>query len=822
MCQSINVIVKNNSSIDSSTESSDPSSLDSSSSNKANKNELKTDINHNNKPTGSVDSKAWKCSSIDKCEAIISVVGTLSYWQNKINKTSDDIDDTKDVFSYLSSSNDYRDIISGYHHILDMHLNGKNNKKGWKYINNLCQQRGIKCLFKNCKGYDRNQRDRENEKKDDKVDDVDLEYVFIRDTLDTIHSYLVHGGDSGHRYYKKEARPQQKLYKINKRPVDDVSGDENEEKKEKESGIADKYALFDAKMKSLKEWQKEIKQKGRNQPKSKFLTDVKNDGGDETSFDLLSKKFDNKQDGVAFGSWLKYMRDGECDTDVLLNSEKDDIVYSECKANEKIVAAIYKFIEQKNQKKTSVNDDGTAQYGFGKRLYYWEYFRNNTDKDTRNDKRFGDFYVAPRYSSFKNEILSKGVDISKWNDITYKAQNIKKQSQTLKQIEASTIATPANRYGIEEDSGLSLSHINSVMFYTNLTQFCTSFGSSFRFLSCSESLEELKKRNSHWFWLSKHLREVVECYGTQINGQWSGEPDKDIRDDRYFHGVSYLLFTEFSVNWFGPLSTSKQMEVATLFTTNTQSGIILELKQDSPYLRFFNVCLISCFGSEDERLFIGGRLPIQIASIRLLKDDINLKQIMHSLFIINSIIRGKYGGNDKVTASDLSIFLDLLKNTPNTFPVYVEKIWKKFVDKKEKIEINMWCMHQYYSSFSDFFISSKVANLLEFHKITKMFENCKQIISKDADYDEEKGLGEYSLSSSYISGLLSSICLINSDETNKIKKIIIRTKKEENLPSVLEVGSFKSVGWEIKKEKYRDTEQFWENDYQIKLSKLLE
>ena len=63
--------------------------------------------------------------------------------------------------------------------------------------------------------------------------------------------------------------------------------------------------------------------------------------------------------------------------------------------------------------------------------------------------------------------------------------------------------------------------------------------------------------------------------------------------------MSYLLFTEFSVSWFGPLSTSKQIEVATLFTNNYQNGIILDLKEDHFGLRFFNVCLISFLSNID-------------------------------------------------------------------------------------------------------------------------------------------------------------------------------------------------------------------------------
>ena len=67
----------------------------------------------------------------------------------------------------------------------------------------------------------------------------------------------------------------------------------------------------------------------------------------------------------------------------------------------------------------------------------------------------------------------------------------------------------------------------------------------------------------------------------------------DIAGDAYYHGVSYLLFSQFSVPFYDPLSTSKQLEVVTLFTKN--DGLIVELKEDNALLKFFNVGLISCF-----------------------------------------------------------------------------------------------------------------------------------------------------------------------------------------------------------------------------------
>ena len=157
--------------------------------------------------------KDWKCSSIENCQAIITIIGTLSYWQDKINK-QDRTDDIKDVFSYLSSSNNYRDIISGYHHILDIHLNGEDDKEGWKYINNLIKKKGIKCIFKYCKGYDRNQRDRENEKKVENV-------AYFKIPAD----FEITGNFLGYIKFKRQLSLSQKMLNFDKESIKVVKGD---------------------------------------------------------------------------------------------------------------------------------------------------------------------------------------------------------------------------------------------------------------------------------------------------------------------------------------------------------------------------------------------------------------------------------------------------------------------------------------------------------------------------------------------------------------------------------------------------------------------
>ena len=68
---------------------------------------------------------------------------------------------------------------------------------------------------------------------------------------------------------------------------------------------------------------------------------------------------------------------------------------------------------------------------------------------------------------------------------------------------------PEQYYNIPSESPITLSHINSIGFYTNFTQLCTIFSSVFRKDSESESNESLKDRNSNFREWTKLLTETV-------------------------------------------------------------------------------------------------------------------------------------------------------------------------------------------------------------------------------------------------------------------------------------------------------------------------
>eukprot|EP00488_Nonionellina_sp_1-RS-2012_P004089 TRINITY_DN9119_c0_g1_i1.p1 TRINITY_DN9119_c0_g1~~TRINITY_DN9119_c0_g1_i1.p1 ORF type:complete len:105 (+),score=18.10 TRINITY_DN9119_c0_g1_i1:32-346(+) len=91
-----------------------------------------------------------------------------------------------------------------------------------------------------------------------------------------------------------------------------------------------------------------------------------------------------------------------------------------------------------------------------------------------------------------------------------------------------------------------------------------------------------------------------------------------------------------------PVSTSPQISAIMMFG-RSDNGIILDLGQSSQpgnRLKCFNCSLLSCYGEEDERLFIGGYAPIQINSIRIVKTHKNYQRFLGPLGYFDTILNG--------------------------------------------------------------------------------------------------------------------------------------------------------------------------------------
>ena len=168
-------------------------------------------------------------------------------------------------------------------------------------------------------------------------------------------------------------------------------------------------------------------------------------------------------------------------------------------------------------------------------------------------------------------------------------------------MRADVDVTAPQHYGIKGGTPLAVYNLMAVCLYTDFTDLCSNFSSTFRKIHPYESLSSIKRRNSKYWWMSKILRETVELYGKDTN-RHNGLKGP------FFTGMSFVMtMPEFMIRLCSPTSTTVHIEVATKFSG--QTGIIIKLKAGRiggvdvgiDRVRAMDVSWISRYREEDER-----------------------------------------------------------------------------------------------------------------------------------------------------------------------------------------------------------------------------
>ena len=253
-------------------------------------------------------------------------------------------------------------------------------------------------------------------------------------------------------------------------------------------------------------------------------------------------------------------------------------------------------------------------------------------------------------------------------------------------------------YGISKTDSLNLGQLLSLILYCDYSVYCSKFSASFRPLTRTESMKEVKIRNSAFFWQSKYFREVVEGFGHY--GYSESGP--------FYTGLDKVMaIPEFSLHLAAPTSTSKHLEVSLIFCQ--KDGMIIELdnSQDhyqSNILPFFDVSWLSRYPEEDERIFAGAFMPIKVMSVRIIKTRQNFDTIFKSLFLLDAIVSdGEFNHwtktNDREIQLILKLFdLELLKSS--NVDIYVKNLITSYIRRKRKIIINIYGLRNITSKLS--------------------------------------------------------------------------------------------------------------------------
>ena len=124
-----------------------------------------------------------------------------------------------------------------------------------------------------------------------------------------------------------------------------------------------------------------------------------------------------------------------------------------------------------------------------------------------------ELFVKKQYMDYKEEILQH-FDMQTFNE---KIMNKAKEYMTSEKVK-STYAGPrslmgALHYDISFGAPMTIHQLISIILYCDMDKYSTKFSESFRKLYPQETIHSVKKRNSAFWWQSKHFKEIVQLFG---------------------------------------------------------------------------------------------------------------------------------------------------------------------------------------------------------------------------------------------------------------------------------------------------------------------
>eukprot|EP01084_Bolivina_argentea_P195247 335003_1 len=367
-----------------------------------------------------------------------------------------------------------------------------------------------------------------------------------------------------------------------------------------------------------------------------------------------------------------------------------------------------------------------STFSIGYIFYYWTYYKNkreNTNQFSGNTNCFSGYsphelFVVSKYKSLKEELLNNTIftlKISEFNVCLEKA---------MQYIEANIAKTTvADKYGIIDKElyynikkGTPLSSLNllALILYCDQTKLCTAFSSTFRKSKPFESLACIKNRNGEYAHWSRLLRETVEYFGQfGYYSKWNKKKNNKNQhvSGPFFCGMSSVMtLCQFNIRLCGPTSTSRKIEVATRFAGH--NGMVLQINNNgsnnSWALTQFNCSWLSKYTGEDEWLYIGGKWPMKLESIRDIAKTKNYSIFIKPLYWFDCMITGTsmYGFEPTITKRDYTILNNLMKQKLcekeyNKYPKYINDTFQAFTQYKTQIVLNMHYMYLWFDKLRE-------------------------------------------------------------------------------------------------------------------------
>merc|ERR1712087_954928 len=163
-------------------------------------------------------------------------------------------------------------------------------------------------------------------------------------------------------------------------------------------------------------------------------------------------------------------------------------------------------------------------------------------------------------------------------------------------------------------------------------------------------------------------------------------------------GMSVVLhIPQFAIRLNGPTSTSLHIEVAMRF--GGTEGMIIQLNNEGYGAQeemHFECEWLSAFPEESERLFMGGRYPLDLESVRVVETNNNYWRFLRAFHLFDKMLSGDWDDEDKVKKEDVRIVrgavCGFLGTQSNAYHTFVNDTFRHFCARKTQIVLNLYLM----------------------------------------------------------------------------------------------------------------------------------
>eukprot|EP01084_Bolivina_argentea_P218982 371489_1 len=165
-------------------------------------------------------------------------------------------------------------------------------------------------------------------------------------------------------------------------------------------------------------------------------------------------------------------------------------------------------------------------------------------------------------------------------------------------------------YNILRNEHIGIRHILVLIIYTDLSDFCTEYRKTYRYINNESKEEQVTQRHRQLYHYSRYLLESIEFFGKYMENSLT-----------VYHGLNkIMLFEKFNAYFNQPISTTSSLTTALQFAKGR--GVVLTLKSGAQRSydktkipKYLSVSWLSCFPNESEKLFYGTYVVFRIHNI---------------------------------------------------------------------------------------------------------------------------------------------------------------------------------------------------------------